>query len=76
MNLAIQYWKLNVIINDVFKFSVIMSKIFSVKLSCVIVFGSILNRAKKKKYSSEKLNQIVLNLGIIKCSTISRPFIA
>jgi len=47
MNLTIQYWKLNVIINDVFKFSVIMSKIFSINLSCVIVVGSILNRAKK-----------------------------
>ena len=47
MNLAIQYWKLNIFINYVFKFSVIISKIFSIKLSCVIVFGSILNRAKK-----------------------------
>ena len=55
MNLAIQYWQLNVTINDVFKCSVIMSKIFSINLSCVIVFGSILNRVKKE-YSSEKLN--------------------
>jgi len=55
MNLAIQDWKLNVIINYAFKFSVIMSNIFSINLSCVIVFGSILNSANKK-YSSEKLN--------------------
>ena len=56
MNLAIQYWKLNVIINDVFEFSVIMSKLFTINLSCIIVSGSILNRAKKYIYSSEKLN--------------------
>ena len=47
MNLAIQYWKLNVIINDAFKCSVIMSKFFSIKLKLCNCFRQHIEQSKK-----------------------------
>jgi hypothetical protein len=46
MNLAIEYCKRDVIINNVFKCNLLISKFFSRKLSYVVVFSNIFSSAR------------------------------